>query len=82
MQAKPKTGKQKPSLVYKPYLRGNWHSGLAAKRGLRILVYLLVFMFVYLFIGQVLLFDSVILRTMANLTPRSAWMMSRLRKSP
>lgn len=68
MQAKPKTGKQKPSLVYKPYLRGNWHSGLAAKRGLRILVYLLVFMFVYLFIGQVLLFDSVILRTMANLT--------------
>ena len=61
------TGKQNPTLVYKPYLKGRAVSLLAARRGLRILAYLLVFVLVYLFIGQALMFDSLILRLLLNI---------------
>lgn len=68
MQNKPRAkGKEKKTLVYKPYLKGTWHSGLAARRGLKLLTYHLVFVFVYLFIGQALLFDAVVLRVLINL---------------
>ena len=65
-KARSKTKAEK-TLVYKPYLKGNWHSGLAAKRGLKLLTYQLVFAFVYLFIGQALLFDALVLRVLINL---------------
>lgn len=61
------TAKAKPTLVYKPYLKGRCASLLAARRGLRILAYLLVFVLVYLFIGQALMFDSLILRLLLNI---------------
>lgn len=67
MQVKPRKNKQQPTLLYKPYLTGNWRSAQAARRGLRMLVYQVVFMFVYLFVGQVLLFDAVLWRVLANL---------------
>ena len=66
MQTKPK-GKQKQTLVYKPFLLGNRSSALAAKRGIKLLAYQLVFVFVYLFIGQALLFDQFLLRILINL---------------
>jgi hypothetical protein len=66
MQTKAK-GKQKQTLVYKPFLSGNWGSALAVKRGFKLLAYQLVFVFVYLFIGQALLFDQPLLRVMINL---------------
>lgn len=56
----------RPSLIYKPYLPGNWYSGVAARRGLKILGYQLIFIFVYLFLGQILLFDVAWLRVLLN----------------
>lgn len=67
MQGKPRKSKQKAAFIYKPYLKGNWRSVLAAKRGLRILVYQVAFIFAYLFIGQVLLFNAMVWRVLANL---------------
>lgn len=64
-QPKPKA--KKPSLVYKPFLQGRPVSALAAKRGLKVLVYLLAFMLLYLFIGQALMFDSLPLRLLLNI---------------
>lgn len=58
--------RQKPSLIYKPYLKGNWASRLAARRGLKILGYQAVFVFFYIFLGQALMFDSLPLRLVAN----------------
>ena len=58
--------KGKPSLIYKPYLKGNWASGLAARRGLKILGYQAVFVFFYIFVGQALMFDSLPLRLVTN----------------
>ena len=66
MQTKSK-GRQKQTLVYKPFLLGNRSSALAAKRGIKLLAYQLVFVFVYLFIGQALLFDQFLLRILINL---------------
>lgn len=62
-----KPGKTKPTLVFKPYLKGTVASKLAARRGLRILGYLFIFVLVYLFIGQALMFDSLILRLLLNI---------------
>lgn len=67
MQKNPrKAADKKPALVYKPYLEGRWLSLLAARRGLRVLVYLLLFTLVYLFIGQALMFDNLVLRILLN----------------
>lgn len=57
---------QKRSLVYKPYLKGNWASRLAARRGLKILGYQGIFVFFYIFVGQALMFDSLPLRLVTN----------------
>ncbi len=57
----------KAPLVYKPYQTGHWHSRLAAGRGLKLLGYQAVFVFLYLFIVQALNFNSLILRLSLNL---------------
>lgn len=62
------TNRKKASLkpVYKPYLRGNIASKAAAKRGGRIFIYTLVFVFIYLLAGSALSFDNTLLRYAAN----------------
>lgn len=64
-----KVNKSKPgnAPVYKPYLKGRAASRLAAKRGLRVLVYQIALVFIFLFIGQVLLVQSLVLRLALNL---------------
>lgn len=67
MQKNPRAAATKePTLVYKPYLTGRPVSLLAAKRGIRVFVYLLLFALVYLFIGQALMFNNVALRVLLN----------------
>lgn len=58
--------KKARTLIYKPYLRGNWISRLAARRGLKLLGYQAVFVFFYIFVGQALMFDSLPLRLITN----------------
>ncbi len=66
MQAKQKkTGQAAP--VRKPFLKGRAFSPQCWKRGLRVLVYQVALIFIFLFIGQVLLTDSVPLRIVLNL---------------
>lgn len=64
-QAK-KNNKKKRALVYKPYQKGNWCSGLAVKRGLKLILYYIVFAFLYLVAGTALQFDNIILRIVCN----------------
>lgn len=66
MQNQAKKNKNK-TLVYKPYQKGIWHSGLAVKKGLKLLAYFALFAFIYLVPGSALQFDSVILRVLFNL---------------
>lgn len=54
-------------LVKKPYLKGNALSMLAARRGLRILAYLVLSAVLYFFLGQLLVIDIAWLRTIINL---------------
>ena len=63
---KEKKAKKKRALVYKPYLKGNWHSAYAARKGLRILMYYLVFVFLYLILGATLQFEQAALRIVTN----------------
>ncbi len=58
--------KNRPSLIYKPYLTGNWASPLATRRGLKILGYQAIFVFFYIFVGQALMFDNFVLRLVTN----------------
>ncbi|MHC1786281.1 MAG: hypothetical protein AB9880_04420 [Christensenellales bacterium] len=68
MQNKPSNrSKREKALVFKPFLMGSWLSWFAARRGLKLLAYQMAFVFVYLFIGQALLFDSLYLRLASNL---------------
>ncbi len=67
MQDRRRQKPQKPAPIYKPILRGTWRSKQCLRRGLKIFVYLLGFIFVYLFLGQVLLFDNAFLRVALNL---------------
>lgn len=67
MQNKQLKGKKKPAPVHKPYQKGKAASALAARRGLRLLVYQVALVFIFLFIGQVLLTDSIFLRISMNL---------------
>lgn len=53
--------------VYKPYLRGNVVSRVAAKRAVKVLGFMVMFVFVYLMLGGALTFDNTILRVAANL---------------
>lgn len=52
--------------VYKPYLRGTAFSKIAAKRGLHVLGYLLIFALLYVIVGAALHFDSLALRIALN----------------
>lgn len=52
--------------VYKPYLTGNVVSKEAAKRGGRLFVYLVVFTVLYVLIGGIMAFDSVVIRAVLN----------------
>lgn len=67
MQANKSKPKQKPALIHKPYQKGNPMSAMAARRGLRVLVYQVALVFIFLFIGQVLLSDYAPLRIGLNL---------------
>ena len=60
-------GKPKAEIVYRPYLKGRAISLLAARRGLRILAYQVAFAFIFLMIGPLLTFDSLVLRLITNL---------------
>lgn len=64
---KVKKKKNKQQLVFKPYKKGNWHSAAAAKRGLRILLYYLVFIFMNVILGSALQFENTVLRVTLNL---------------
>lgn len=58
--------KQAPQ-IKKPYLRGRAVSALAFKRGFKILGFLLVSAFLFLFLGQVMVIDIAWLRVLINL---------------
>lgn len=64
---KPKFSKQKITGIPKPYLRGKALSLLAAKRGGRILVYLLISMVLFFFLGQLMVVGAAWLRLLVNL---------------
>ena len=55
-----------PPLVFKPYQRGTLLSGLAVKRGLRLLIYYGVFVLVHLALGNILQTDNAVFRVAAN----------------
>lgn len=67
MQNKQSKAKKQIVLIHKPYLKGPWHSAFAIKRGFRILGYQIVLVFIFLFIGQLLMVQSVWLRILLNL---------------
>lgn len=49
-----KKKKKKPELVFKPYLKGDWHGPSAWKKALKILAYYLIFVVFYLLVGGML----------------------------
>ena len=61
-----KKKKPKRPLVYQPYKKGRWRTSLAARRGLRVLMYYLIYIFLYVILGAVMSFDSVLLRVLCN----------------
>ncbi len=62
--AKKKKPKQK--LIYQPYLEGRWHTKTAARRGLHVLLYYLIYIFLYVILGSVMSFDNLFLRVVCN----------------
>jgi hypothetical protein len=60
--------KKNRSKVFKRYLTGSIWSGFAAKRGLKLLGYQLVFVFLFLIIGSALTFENDLLRIVSNLS--------------
>ncbi len=64
--SKTKKKKNKQALIFKPYKKGTWHSAAAAKKGLRVLMYYLMFIFLNLVLGAALQFDSTALRIACN----------------
>ncbi len=64
--AKAKKKKQKRPLVYQPYMKGRWRTAFAARRGLRVLMYYLIYVFIYVVLGAVMSFDSMFLRVLSN----------------
>lgn len=67
MQNKARQKQAKPAPVYKPFLPGTWRSRQCLTRGVRVFAFLVGFIFVYLFLGQVLMFDNLLLRVALNL---------------
>ena len=66
MQANAKK-KNSRAMIHKPYLKGRAVSRLSAKRGGTILAFLLVSAFLFFFLGQILVFDIIWLRSLINL---------------
>ena len=62
----PKSKKNKQPLVFKPYLKGNWHDGAAVRRGLGLLLYYLLFAFLFLVAGSALNFGGTAVRVIMN----------------
>ena len=58
--------KNVPTPVYKPYLRGNMFSGLAVKRGLRVLLVMALFAFFGVLASGIFSFESMVLRVLLN----------------
>ncbi len=67
MQDRRRQKAPRPEPIYKPFLKGTWRSKQCAARALRVFAYLVGFIFVYLFVGQVLMFDNAFLRVLLNL---------------
>lgn len=67
MQNQTKNTKNKTPLVFKPYLKGNLMDSAAVKRGLRLMAYYLMFVFLYLIVGSALQFGNFALRVIMNL---------------
>ena len=67
MQNQPKKKKNKQPLIFKPYLKGNWHDGAAVRRGLGLLLYYLLFAFLFLVAGSALNFGGTAVRVILNL---------------
>ena len=63
MNKKKKKG-MKP--VYLPYLRGNVCSRAAVTRGVKVMGFMVMFVFIYLLLGGAMTFDNTILRIAAN----------------
>ena len=72
MQNQAKKKKKKRELVFKPYLKGFWHGRDAVKKGLKILLYYLLFLFLFLVVGLVLNSQTPWLAWIANLAMISA----------
>lgn len=67
MQNPPKKKKQKQPLIYKPYLKGDWHDAKAVRRGLSLLLYYLLFAFLFIVAGSALSFGGTAVRVIMNL---------------
>ena len=67
MQNPSKNAKNKSPLVFKPYLKGNLFDAAAFKRGLRLIAYYLMFVFIYVIVGSALQFDNFVIRALLNL---------------
>lgn len=66
MQKNSKKNMNAATPIYKPFLRGNMISALAAKRGLKIFALLAVFAFFGVLVSGVLAFNSALLRILMN----------------
>ena len=62
-----KKNKSKRALVYKPYLKGHAFDGPVIRRALKVLLYYLVFVFLYLIVGGTLQIGGIVVRTALNL---------------
>lgn len=67
MQNQPKKKKVKQPLVYKPYLKGNWHDGAAVVSGVKLMMYYLLFAFLFIVAGSALTFGGTVVRVIMNL---------------
>ncbi|MFH1512694.1 MAG: hypothetical protein ABIG45_05030, partial [Bacillota bacterium] len=50
--------------VIKPYLRGSWHGREATRKGFKLIFSILFISFLYLLLGLMLSFDSLVLRVL------------------
>ena len=67
MQNQQKKKKAKQPLIYKPYLKGNWHDGAAARRGVGLMLYYLLFGFLFVVAGSALNFGGTAVRVTMNI---------------
>ncbi|MBR3018405.1 MAG: hypothetical protein IKH57_15235 [Clostridia bacterium] len=67
MQNQSKNTKNKTPLVFKPYMKGNLMDAAAVKRGIRLMAYYLMFVFIYIIVGSAMQFGNDLIRTLLNL---------------